>query len=268
MGCSMDVSARSVLLAHSSPDRFFCLRQSRGETEPIVYITFLQTGTGSRASRPRAAGRRSEAGAQRGRRGQRHCAGSVGFRLSKVQAAIRWPSIPLSGRGADWFAAHREEISRRDQAQVGIACDLPARERVPIHLPRPRPAAARRSARTDAPHAGIASLPEIALDASRAGPPGSPGAASRFPSTRQSPRSSPLRGRQPQSHERSLPLHRQAKSERDAKRNQSELPCLGRWEEREAEGEFAKRGRCRRTPRLWQFLSKLAKLGHSREIGS
>src|SRR5437870_4034549 len=45
-------------------------------------------------------------------------------RARQGQAAIRWPSLPFSGCGADWFAAQGEEVSRRHHAQVGIACDL------------------------------------------------------------------------------------------------------------------------------------------------
>jgi hypothetical protein len=51
-------------------------------------------------------------------------------------------------------------------------------------------------------------------DTSRAGPPNSPGAGSQSPSIPQYPSCSPIRGRQPQSHERSLRPHRQGQSEK------------------------------------------------------
>ena len=123
--------------------------------------------------------------------------------------------IPLARRGLDRLPAmvkkSRGATTRRSASRAISLARSRARS---VSRLRPKLAGARRSAGTDAHDAGSGLLPETPPDTSRAGPPNSPGAASRFRSTPRCPHCSPLGGRQPQSHERSLPPHRQAKSER------------------------------------------------------
>src|SRR5580692_1553126 len=41
-----------------------------------------------------------------------------------VPAAVLSPTIPVCGRCCDVLAADGKEVTRRDQAQIGIACNL------------------------------------------------------------------------------------------------------------------------------------------------
>ena len=136
-------------------------------------------------------------------------------RTRQRQAAILLPAIPVPWRRLDALASNGKEVSRRDHSQVGILRDLVRPPACPfgeisfgqgLQPPGDPP---EQMFPVPASRFFLKHLPILLAQSRQCWP----CAGSQSPSKPQCPQFVfPLRGRQPQSHERSLPRGRQAKS--------------------------------------------------------